>query len=153
MLRDKCWCQCPCPWAIERRIEGIMKMVGNIPRRFITDKRCRKEEKRMNRWKAKEMGSKMGDWCDISISPAHDSTCTRIKLCKLITVLRTAKVTKYKSGHGQWSTCRALAGNKVFNSRVQLSIGLIKAFRLKDWVPAKVLPATCWNNCALQKHK
>ena len=40
-------------------------------------------------------------------------------------------------------------GNRVFDSRVQLSIGLIKAFWLKDWIPAKVLPATCWNNCAL----
>ena len=44
-------------------------------------------------------------------------------------------------------------GNRVFDSRVQLSIGLIKAFGLKDWIPAKVLPATCWNNCALQKYK
>ena len=44
-------------------------------------------------------------------------------------------------------------GNRVFNSRVQLSIGLIKAFGLKDWVPSKVLPATCWNNGALQKGK
>ena len=80
----------------------------------------------------------------VSTASRHQAptlTCTQIKLCKLIPVLRTAKVTRYKSGHGQWSTCRALAGNKVFNSRVQLSIGLIKAFRLKDWVPAKVLPA------------
>ena len=44
-------------------------------------------------------------------------------------------------------------GNRVFDSRIQLSIGLIKAFGLKDWVPAKVLPPTCWNNCSLQKCK
>ena len=44
-------------------------------------------------------------------------------------------------------------GNRVYDSTVQLSIGLIKAFGLKDWVPAKMLSAMCWNNCALQKYK
>ena len=40
MLRDQCW-------EIERRIEiRKEKVVGNISRRFNTEKRCRKVEKR-----------------------------------------------------------------------------------------------------------
>ena len=48
---------------------------------------------------------------------------------------------------------QSTVGNRVFDCRVQVNIGLIKAFGLKDWVPAKMLPATCWNNCVLNKYR